>query len=148
MSTKFEWNEEKREINLRRHGIDFEHAKEIWQGETTGGGSFPPEKRGAMSEKITKKALGDVAESRTDWARVDAFTEDELERAIAQDSDADVVEPDWTQARLIMPQAKDSIHLRIDPDVLGWYKKQGRGYQTRMQAVLRAFYEAHRNDAA
>ena len=40
MSMKFEWNEEKREINLRRHGIDFEHAKEIWLGETTHVGYF------------------------------------------------------------------------------------------------------------
>lgn len=101
-----------------------------------------------MSKKTSKRTLGEVREDRTDWARVDAATEDELEQAIAADSDADVPGADWTQARLVMPQRKDSIHLRIDPEVLGWFKQQGKGYLTRMNAVLRAYYDAHRNDAA
>ena len=43
-----------------------------------------------------------------------------------------------------MPQRKQSIHLRLDPDLLVWYRKQGRGYLTRMNAVLRAYMDAHR----
>jgi uncharacterized protein (DUF4415 family) len=38
--------------------------------------------------------------------------------------------------------AKASIALRVDADVLEWFKSQGPGYQTRMNAVLRAFKEA------
>ncbi len=39
---------------------------------------------------------------------------------------------------------KASISLRLDADILEWFKSQGRGYQTRMNAVLRAFKEASR----
>jgi len=51
----------------------------------------------------------------------------------------------WDNARLVMPRPKPSISLRIDPEVLDWYKSLGRGYQTRMNAVLRSYMEAHRN---
>ena len=37
---------------------------------------------------------------------------------------------------------KSSVSLRVDADVLAWFKSQGPGYQTRMNAVLRAFKEA------
>jgi len=37
---------------------------------------------------------------------------------------------------------KASISLRVDSDVLEWFKAQGAGYQTRMNAVLRAFRDA------
>ena len=97
-----------------------------------------------MSGKITRRELGDVREDLTDWARVDAMTEEELERAIAADPDADIPDADWTKARLVLPQRKQSVHLRIDPDVLHWFRRQGPGYLTRMNAVLKAYYEAHR----
>ena len=80
---------------------------------------------------------------RTDWARVDAMTEEERDRAIAADPDADLP-VDWTKGRLVLPQRKQSVHLRVDPDVLQWFRRQGRGYLTRMNAVLRAYYEARR----
>ena len=101
-----------------------------------------------MSGKITRRKLGEIREDRTDWARVDAMTEKEQERAIAADSDADIPGVDWTKARLVLPQRKESVHLRVDPDVLHWYRQQGRGYLTRMNAVLRAYYEAHRKSRA
>jgi uncharacterized protein (DUF4415 family) len=101
-----------------------------------------------MSVKITRRKLGEVRESLTDWARVDAMTEEELERAIASDPDADIPNPDWTKSRLVLPQRKQSVHLRVDPDVLAWFRRQGRGYLTRMNAVLRAYYEAHRKSRA
>ena len=37
------------------------------------------------------------------------------------------------------------MSIRLDADVLAWMKSQGRGYQTRINAVLRAYYEAHRD---
>lgn len=97
-----------------------------------------------MSGKITKKQLGDIRGDRTDWARVDAMTGEKLERAIAADSDADIPDIDWTKARLVLPQRKQSVHLRLDPEVLNWFRGQGRGHLTRMNAVLKAYYEAHR----
>jgi len=51
----------------------------------------------------------------------------------------------WQNARVVMPPpGKASIHLRVDSDVLEWFKEQGRGHLTRMNAVLRSFMEAHK----
>jgi len=52
----------------------------------------------------------------------------------------------WRQARVVVPPGKKSVHLRVDADVLAWFKAQGRGYLTRMNAVLRSYMEAHRRD--
>jgi len=62
-------------------------------------------------------------------------------------SDAPVLEPEadfWRTARVMMPPGKSSVHLRIDTDVLEWFKAQGRGHLSRMNAVLRSFMEAHK----
>ena len=51
----------------------------------------------------------------------------------------------WNNARLVMPgRGKRQLTVRLDGDVLEWFKAQGKGYQTRMNAVLRLYYEAHR----
>jgi uncharacterized protein (DUF4415 family) len=84
-------------------------------------------------------------ESRTDWTKVDAMTEAELEASIVADPD-DVHEvPDWSQAVLGLPPHKEHINIRIDADVLAWFRQTGRGYQTRMNNVLRAFVESRRH---
>jgi uncharacterized protein (DUF4415 family) len=59
---------------------------------------------------------------------------------------SDIPETDaafWTDAELRMPQAKKGVYLRLDQDVLEWLKAQGPGYQTRINAILRAYMEAH-----
>lgn len=56
-----------------------------------------------------------------------------------------VEEDFWRDARVVMPHGKSSVHLRIDTDVLAWFKAQGRGHLTRMNAVLRSYMEAHTN---
>ncbi len=51
----------------------------------------------------------------------------------------------WNNARVVMPgQGKRQLTVRLDGDVLEWFKAQGKGYQTRMNAVLRSYYEAHK----
>lgn len=57
-------------------------------------------------------------------------------------------EIDWSKARIETPEAKQAISLRVDPDVLEFFKSQGRGYQTRMNAVLRAYMEAKKEGQA
>jgi uncharacterized protein (DUF4415 family) len=91
------------------------------------------------------KAMVERGEDETDWARVDAMTEEELEAAIASDPDWADIPRDWYKhATPYYPRAhKRQITLRIDPDILDWFKRQGRGYQTRINAALRAFVEAH-----
>ncbi|MCC6614050.1 MAG: BrnA antitoxin family protein [Anaerolineae bacterium] len=51
--------------------------------------------------------------------------------------------PEWTQAELILPKSKEAISLRLDKDIIQYFKRTGKGYQTRMNAVLRAYMEAH-----
>jgi uncharacterized protein (DUF4415 family) len=84
-------------------------------------------------------------ESQTDWARLDAMTEEELEAAIASDPDWADIPLDWYKhARPHYPRdLKKQVTLRLDPDSLDWFKRQGAGYQTRINAALRAFVEAH-----
>jgi uncharacterized protein (DUF4415 family) len=47
----------------------------------------------------------------------------------------------WEKAELVKPLTKQAISLRIDSDVLDWFKSQGKGYQSLMNAVLRSYVE-------
>lgn len=87
------------------------------------------------------------AASRTDLSRVDAITDEELERLVAEDEDEHGILPDWTQAKLVLPQAKQSVHLRLDREIIAFFKSQGKGHISRMQAVLKAYVDAHRSQA-
>jgi uncharacterized protein (DUF4415 family) len=87
-----------------------------------------------MSAKTMKKP------SRTDWDRVDAMKDEEIDTSDIPPLD----EAFFAEATLRMPQAKPSITIRLDPDVLDWFKSQGQGYQTRINAVLRRYVEAQK----
>jgi uncharacterized protein (DUF4415 family) len=52
-------------------------------------------------------------------------------------------EIDWLTTELPKPRAKAHMTLRLDADVLVWFRAQGRGYQTRINAILRRYYEQH-----
>jgi uncharacterized protein (DUF4415 family) len=54
-------------------------------------------------------------------------------------------QPDWTNLKVAWPQPKQAISLRIDQDILAWFRERGPGYQTRMNAVLRAFVDAQQS---
>jgi len=52
----------------------------------------------------------------------------------------------WKEAKVVYPESpKKQITVRLDADMVEWFKKQGRGYQTRMNAVLRSYYEAYKS---
>ena len=87
----------------------------------------------------TKIARG---EDWTDWRRANAVTGKRLEASIRADANDVHEEPDWTQAVTGIPAPKDHINIRIDHDVLEWFKSHGKGYQTLMNNVLRAFVES------
>ena len=86
--------------------------------------------------------------SRTDWAKIEATTGAELEASIAADPDDSKGEPDWTEAVMGVPAYKEHINIRIDHDVLEWFRARGRGYQTMMNNVLRAFVQTRRQSGA
>jgi len=98
-------------------------------------------------ERITRVTLAQARKMKglTDWDRIDAMTEEEIERNALEDPDNPPwTEEDWKNARLVIPQGKAPVTLRLDKDVVAWFKSQGRGYQTRINAVLRAFVEAQK----
>jgi uncharacterized protein (DUF4415 family) len=96
-----------------------------------------------MNGKTTKRSLNNRRKGSTDWARIDALTEKQIEHSISADPDSDI-SVDWKKARIVMPRRKESVHLRVDPDVLDWFRQQGQGHLTRMNAVLRAYVDAQR----
>ena len=53
----------------------------------------------------------------------------------------------WKSARVAMPHGKTSVHLRLDNDVVEWFRARGKGHLTRMNAVLRAYVEAQKHSA-
>ena len=91
------------------------------------------------------KAMLARGEDRTDWAKVDATTQNELEASIAADPDDVHEDLDWSQAVKGLPPRKEHINIRVDADVLSWFRETGKGYQTRMNNVLRAFVESRKH---
>ena len=81
----------------------------------------------------------------TDWDRLDAMTDAEIDT-----SEIPELGEEWFKtAKIILPKKKKAISLRVDPEVLEWFKAaaKGRGYQTLMNAVLKAYVEAQKAQA-
>jgi len=79
--------------------------------------------------------------SETNWARVDALTDEEIEEAVRKDPDAVPLDFNWSEAVLVIPPKKKAISIRVDEDVLDYFKGEGAGYQRRMNAVLRSYMQ-------
>ena len=98
------------------------------------------------NRKHTTRVSSDKArhlKDETDYARLDAMTDADIAQAVAEDPDASPLDLDWTEARLSLPPAKDVVTLRLDRDVLEWFRAQGKGYQTTRRCARS--YEARRN---
>jgi len=93
----------------------------------------------SSADKIRRKLAR--GESKTDWKRVDAISQAEVERLA--DKDQGSLPRGWESTVIVgLPPAKQDIHIRLDGDILDWFKSRGRGYQTRINAVLRAFVQS------
>ena len=94
-------------------------------------------------KRMTRVSLADLDQlgpGKTDWARVDALTDADIDRAMAEDPDwAGLENIDWSKAEIVFPAEKKAISIRLDPDVLAFFKEGGPGYQTRINAVLRSY---------
>ena len=101
----------------------------------------------AKSERIVRYTADEIddmlgrGEDRTDWARVDAMTEEELEVAIDFDDEGEF---DVSTVQRGIPGPTRQLTVRFDVDVIEWFQAQGAGYQTRMNAVLRSFVAAQK----
>jgi uncharacterized protein (DUF4415 family) len=99
-------------------------------------------------ESFTIVSRDDPRRGRTDWAAVDALTDEEIETAVRNDPDAVPLHVDWSEAILVIPPKKKAISIRLDEDVLDYFRKEGAGYQRRMNAVLRSFMQQKRKTRA
>lgn len=77
--------------------------------------------------------------SKTGWKRLDALKGSQIDF-----SDAPELGPDFFVSAILWPGPKEQIPLRVDPDVLTFFRKRGRGYQTTTNAVLRKYREARK----
>src|SRR3979411_1423564 len=86
-------------------------------------------------ENIVTRKWGDRRKGKTDWARVDALTDEDIAKAVADDPDAAPIDIDWSDAVLVIPAKKKAISIRVDEDVLDFFKSEGDGYQRRTHHV-------------
>jgi uncharacterized protein (DUF4415 family) len=102
-------------------------------------------RRGARAkmkdENIMIVSRDSPTKGRTDWARVDALTDEDIANAVANDPDAVPIDIDWSDAVLVIPSRKKAISIRVDEDVLDYFKSGGEGYQRRINAVLRSYMQ-------
>lgn len=77
---------------------------------------------------------------------MDATTDQDIARAVADDPDAaPLIDESWlATARIVEPEPKVPVTIRLDREVVEFFKDAGPGYQTRINAVLRSFMEHQR----
>jgi uncharacterized protein (DUF4415 family) len=78
----------------------------------------------------------------TDWDKLRRASAATIRKGIAADPDAHATDEEfWKSARVVMPTPKEIVTMRLDADLLRWFRQQ-RGYQTRINAILRAYMQA------
>ncbi len=98
-------------------------------------------------ENITIVSRDSPSRGKTDWAALDALTDKQIEESIRDDPDWSD-DWNWGEAILVIPPKKKAISIRVDEDVLDYFKKQGAGYQRRINAVLRSYMQQKRKKRA
>ena len=84
----------------------------------------------------------------TDWKRLRALSERDIREAIKADPEARATDAGfWKKAEVVLPKPKQAITIRLDVDLLEWFRKE-KGYQTRINAVLRSYMRAHAGKGA
>jgi uncharacterized protein (DUF4415 family) len=79
--------------------------------------------------------------SCSDWKKATSMTDAQIEAAIADDPDEAGMIMDWENATVELPQPKAVLNIRIDKDLLEYFRKSGKGYQNRINAILRSYVE-------
>jgi uncharacterized protein (DUF4415 family) len=93
--------------------------------------------------RIVRYSLDDLPPPKPLSKAFREMTDEEVERRAAADPDAGVIPAGfWDNAKVLLPETKQQITLRLDPEVLRFFKATGKGYQSRMGAVLRSYVEA------
>jgi uncharacterized protein (DUF4415 family) len=83
-------------------------------------------------------------QSQTDYDRLDKITDEEIDTSDIPPLDEEF----FSKAKVRLPAQKVPITIRLDADVLRWFKRFGKGYQTHINNVLRTYMEAHQKEAS
>jgi len=93
-----------------------------------------------MNDDITGNRS--TVEAQTDWEKLRRLTDEEIHSALEVDPDIHPTdETFWQAARVVMPRRKAVVTIRLDTDLLEWLRRE-KGYQTRINAVLRGYMVA------
>ena len=87
------------------------------------------------------KKVSSKTRSKTNWTRVDSLSDRDIDYSDIPELDKDF----FKSATLVLPEPKTTMTIRLDQQVLEWFKAKGPGYQTRINALLRAYMEAHKS---
>ena len=74
---------------------------------------------------------------KSDLTKVDRLRDEDIDYSDIPELDDEV----FAQPLVAWPPRKETITIRVDADVLGWFKRQGRGYQTRINQILRRYMD-------
>jgi uncharacterized protein (DUF4415 family) len=97
-----------------------------------------------MSEASTKRRFAGKI-GKTDWSKLERLSEDEIAEGVASDPDAaPLLKSEWFERATVVDPKKKAISIRLDQEVIDYFKGDGEGYQTRINNVLRAFMELDR----
>jgi uncharacterized protein (DUF4415 family) len=90
------------------------------------------------SEELEEKRRR--GESKTDWERVRKMKDEEIDYTDSPELDDSF----FKRAVVAMPVPKKPITIRVEPEVLQWFRSKGPRYQTRINAVLKAYVQARK----
>jgi uncharacterized protein (DUF4415 family) len=91
-----------------------------------------------MKKRVTTKR------PETDWKRVDALKDKDIDKTDIPEVSPETFARGLVRKGLKPATRKQQLTIRVDGDVLDWYKRQGQGYQTKINSLLRAYMEAHK----
>ncbi len=90
-----------------------------------------------------RKSLKELSISEKRVAELSGRADEDID-----DSDIPKIDQNfWKNATVVEPPSKQQLTVRLDSDVLDWLKSQGKGYHSRINAILRSYYEAHRGES-
>lgn len=95
------------------------------------------------NERITRRSLASPRTRTADWSRLDATTDSDIEAAVNSDPDAaPLADEEWFRtAEIVEPATKQAVSIRLDREVLEWFRDNSERYQTKINAVLRSYME-------
>src|SRR5713101_5227488 len=114
----------------------------------TNGASSQHGERSPMKDATTgKTSKASKAKRGTDWCKLRQMSDAEIHAGIEADPDAHPTDEEfWKDAKIVLPSRKEVVTMRLDADLLAWFRQQ-RGYQTRINAILRSYMKAHESEA-